>query len=241
MRVASQLPVCCSNPSALWPFASSLANVHLYSCSLDSALISPEAFIQAGISLPANIQHAAAKRQTEFLAGRLCARSALLRHGQPPCAPDRDAEGAPLWPAELCGSITHSGNLAAAVVATRSQWRGIGLDAELPLSASRAERLAEKILSPAEMQRLASLPPEQRAARISLTFCSKEALFKALYPLVRQGFYFQDAELLECQPDGRLQLRLLRDLGSGWPAGSQLDGYHAELGRHLLSLVSIPA
>ena len=240
MTAARLLPACCSAPAALWPFPQPLEHVHLYSCNLDHRRFSPAAFLQTGISFPEKIRHAAAKRQTEFLAGRLCARAALLPYGQQPCSSDRDEQGAPLWPADLCGSITHSGDLAAAVVASQQYWQGIGLDAEAPMNAERAERLAAKILSPDEMQRLAGLPQDQHALRVSLTFCSKEALFKALYPLVRQSFYFQDAELLECQADGHLQLRLLRDLGNGWPAGSLLDGQYAQAGEYLFSLIAVP-
>lgn len=60
----------------------------------------------------------------------------------------------PLWPAGLCGSITHSKGMAAAVVASRQHWQGIGLDAEPLMSPSRSQRLAGQILTPDELQRL---------------------------------------------------------------------------------------
>ena len=109
------------------------------------------------------------------------------------------------------------------------------------MSASRAQRLAGQILTPDELQRLQHYPESEQAWLVSLTFCSKESLFKALFPLVGQRFYFQDAELLECPADGQLQLRLLRDLAPQWPQGSLLNGQQAMLGKHLLSLVSIAA
>ena len=235
------LPACCTAPAALWPFAQRLPGVQLMHCRLDPAALTGEAFAQAGITPPLNIRQAAAKRQTEFLAGRLCARAALQGHGSPACSPDQDADGMPLWPAGLCGSITHSKGMAAAVVASRQHWQGIGLDAEPLMSPERAARLAAQILTPAERQRLQQYPDSEQARRISLTFSSKESLFKALFPLVGQRFYFQDAELLDCQADGQLQLRLLRDLAPQWPQGSLLYGQQATLGEHLLSLVSIAA
>ena len=235
------LPACCTEPEALWPFAQPLPGAHLYSCRLDPAALSSDAFALAGIRLPGHLQQAAAKRQSEFLAGRLCARAALHSHAQQPRDPDQDADGMPLWPAGLCGSITHSKGLAAAVVASQEHWQGIGLDAELLMNASRAQRLAGQILTPDELQRLQHYPESEQAWLVSLTFCSKESLFKALFPLVGQRFYFQDAELLECPADGRLQLRLLRDLAPQWPQGSLLNGQQAMLGKHLLSLVSIAA
>jgi enterobactin synthetase component D len=224
-----------------WPFAHAQPEVALFNCNFDPQTLTSQAFMQAGISAPENIQHAAAKRQTEFLAGRLCARSALQTQCDQATAPGRDDAGAPLWPAGLCGSITHSKGLAAAAVASCQDYLGIGLDAEVLMSSTRAQRLAEQILGPDELQRLACLPESEHAWLVSLTFCSKESLFKALYPLVGQRFYFQDAELLECRADGRLQLRLLRDLAPQWPKDSLISGQHAALGSHLLSLVSIAA
>jgi len=235
-----QIPACCTAPLPAWPFTQTQPQLSLYSCSFDPQALSDQAFVQAGIPAPANIQRAVAKRQTEFLAGRLCARSALHSHNGQAEHPGQDTDGAPLWPAGLCGSITHSKGLAAAVVASRQQFLGIGLDAEVLMSATRAQRLAAQILCPDELQRLTCLPETEHAWLVSLTFCSKESLFKALYPLVGQRFYFQDAELLECRADGRLQLRLLRDLSPEWPKDSLLSGQHAAMGSHLLSLVSVP-
>ena len=239
MAQTTPLSACCSPPLRIWPFVHAQPAVALYSCSFDAQALSPQAFVQAGISAPAHIQRAVAKRQTEFLAGRLCARSALQAQAPDQTAPGQDAEGAPQWPAGLCGSITHSNGLAAAAVASRQDFLGLGLDAEVLMSNTRAQRLAAQILCPDELQRMACLPASEHAWLVSLTFCSKESLFKALYPLVGQRFYFQDAELLECHADGRLQLRLLRDLAPQWPKDSLLSGQHAALGSHLLSLVSI--
>lgn len=238
---AATIPPCCTPPAALWPFDRRLPAVHLHGCRFDPTLLPAEAFQQAGIAAPHSILRAVAKRQTEFLAGRLCARAALQAQGEHTAAVSQDAQGTPLWPDGFCGSITHSHGLAAAVAAPRQQFLGIGLDAEPVMSASRAQRLARQILCPAELQRLACLPEAERARLVSLTFCSKESLFKALYPLVGQRFYFQDAELLAWQANGQLQLRLLRDLGEQWPQGSLLHGLHATVGSHLLSLISISA
>ncbi|MCY1305188.1 4'-phosphopantetheinyl transferase superfamily protein [compost metagenome] len=124
-------------------------------------------------------------------------------------------------------------------MADSSQWRGLGLDLEEPLACDRALRLAEEILTPAELQRLDGLTPEQQAERITLTFSIKESLFKALYPLVLKRFYFHDAELLACDSAGRAQLRLLIDLSEEWKTGSELEGWHCQFQGRLLSLVAV--
>jgi enterobactin synthetase component D len=181
-----------------------------------------------------------AKRQGEYLAGRLCAREALHQLCGQPLVPGRDADGVPIWPAGTVGSITHGAGQAAALVASRQDWQSLGIDLEKRLSAERATKLAGEILTPAELERAAGLEPEAFARLVTLTFSLKESLFKALYPLVLQRFYFHDAELLDHDESGA-RLRLLLDLHADWPSGSELDGRYAEYGDFLLSLVAIAA
>ncbi|MGH8354078.1 MAG: 4'-phosphopantetheinyl transferase family protein, partial [Pseudomonas sp.] len=150
------------------------------------------------------------------------------------------ADRAPPGPAGVVGSITHGGGWAAALVARREDWRGLGLDMEQLLAPARAERLAGEILTPVELRRLPALDAEQRARLVTLTFSLKESLFKALYPLVQKRFYFQDAELLEWREDGSARLRLLSALSADWPSGAELDGQFALFDGRLLSLVGVP-
>ena len=105
----------------------------------------------------------------------------------------------------------------------------------------RSQRLRGEILTAGERQRLEQLEPGLHAWLVTLTFSAKESLFKALYPLVGQRFYFQDAELLDWDPAGRLRLGLLRDLGDEWRVGAQLEGQFGMLGEQLLTVVATPA
>jgi len=141
----------------------------------------------------------------------------------------------------VVGSITHGAGQAAAMVASRRDWQGLGLDLEKSLSAERAAKLAGEILTPAELQRAEGLDPQALARLVTLTFSLKESLFKALYPLVLQRFYFHDAELLGHGDDGRAELRLLIGLGTEWQVGARLNGQFAEFDGYLLSLIAIPA
>ena len=115
------------------------------------------------------------------------------------------------------------------------------MDLENLLDPARAERLAGEILTPAELQRMAAGDREQQALLVTLTFSVKESLFKALYPIVRQRFYFEHAEVLEWTTEGRIRLRLLTDLSSEWHHGVELEAQFAVKDGQLLSLVSIPA
>ena len=74
---------------------------------------------------------------------------------------------------------------------------------------------------------------------MTLTFSLKESLFKALYPLTQQRFYFEHAEIVEWSPTGTARLRLLTDLSLRWRKGVELEGQFRLTDKHLLSLVSV--
>jgi len=236
MSILPPLPACCTPLDEHWPLPQPLPGMQLISTRFDPARLTAEDFALCAIPSAKGL----AKRQAEFLAGRLCAREALQRLTGSGSVPAVGADRAPQWPAGVVGSITHGGGWAAAVVARREDWRGLGLDMEQLLPPARAERLAGEILSPAELRRLPALDAESRARLVTLTFSLKESLFKALYPLVLRRFYFQDAELLEWREDGSARLRLLSALSADWPGGVELDGQFALFDGRLLSLVSVP-
>ena len=230
------LPRCCNQLRQHWPFSLALPGACLISSHFDPSLLLPGDFAASGIAPVRGV----AKRQAEYLAGRLCAREALRRVTGVASVPAVGADRAPQWPAEVSGSITHGQGWAAAIVARKECCLGLGLDVEQCLASPRAESLAAEILTENELQRLTGLAPQERAWRISLTFSLKESLFKALYPLVLKHFYFHDAELLSFEPQqGSAVLRLLLDLSQDWPAGTELRGHYAMLDKQLLSLVSI--
>ncbi|WP_263146433.1 4'-phosphopantetheinyl transferase superfamily protein [Pseudomonas sp. RIT-PI-AD] len=234
-------PACCAPFDYTWPLPHALDAVRLVSCRFDPARLDAADFQRCAVPTPASIQRSVAKRQAEYLAGRLCAREAMApligARRVPPIGEDR----APVWPGRICGSISHGAGIAAAVVADRRQWRGLGLDIEELLPDERAARLAEEILVPAELERLAVLPAERRAEYVTLVFSLKESLFKALYPLVLKRFYFEAAEVLGHGHEGRVGLRLLTDLNDDWRNGDELQGQFRVAGDRLLSLVAIAA
>lgn len=228
-------------PSDRWPWREPLPGAQWIALRFDRSRFADEDFTQSGVDAPEAIRRAALKRQMEFLAGRLCAREALHRLTGAAHVPAITASKAPEWPAGLVGSITHSGDLAAALVAPTSHYRGIGLDAEEQLGLARAERLAGQILTPRERDWLAGLPLERRGEFATLVFSLKESLFKALFPLVGVRFYFQDAELTDWNAETRqATLQLLKPLSGDWPAASRLHGQYARLDRYLLSVLAIP-
>lgn len=230
------LPACLSPLSDHWPLPQPLAHVQLISTQFDPARLQPDDYPLSQIPPT----HGVAKRQAEFLAGRVCAREALRRLNGSEVVPAVGADRAPQWPAGISGSITHGKNWAAAIVATSSDWRGLGLDVENLLSFDRATRLQEEILTPAELRRASLLDPDQLGHLVTLTFSLKESLFKALYPLTLKRFYFEHAELLEWTAEGTARLRLLTDLSEEWQSGSEVEGQFGQFDDRLLSLIAIP-
>jgi len=230
------LPSCCAPLQYHWPLPRSLPGAVLVSCAFDPALLAADDFQRAGIVPSASLQRSVAKRQAEYVAGRVCARAALLRLDGRDHVPGSHEDRSPSWPAGIHGSITHGKGWAAAVVATAGACRGIGLDQEALLDDERAERLMGEILTPTELERLDRSQP---GLAVTLTFSLKESLFKTLYPLTRQRFYFEHAEVLEWSTDGWARLRLLTDLSPDWRHGIELEGQFCLQDGHLLSLVSV--
>jgi enterobactin synthetase component D len=241
MNSSPPLPACCTPLDAHWPLPNVLPETVLLSTCFDPKQLLGDDFQRSAIAPPPSIQRSVAKRQAEFLAGRICARAALQQLEGSSVTPAIGEDRAPVWPAHICGSITHSTGRAAAIVANKQHWRGLGMDLENLLDSDRAERLAGEILTPAELQRMAAGSREQLGLWVTLTFSVKESLFKALYPIVQKRFYFEHAEVLEWTEQGQVRLRLLTDLSAEWRHGTELEAQFGVQEGQLLSLVSIPA
>jgi enterobactin synthetase component D len=239
MTSTPALPACCTPLDAHWPLPFVLPDAVLLSTHFDTSQLASDDFQRSAIAPPASIQRSVAKRQAEFLAGRVCARAALQQLEGLSFVPEIGEDRAPVWPAHITGSITHSTGRAAAIVANKAHWRGLGMDLENLLNVERAERLAGEILTPPELQRMAAGAKDQLAMLVTLTFSVKESLFKALYPIVQKRFYFEHAEVLEWTAAGQVRLRLLTDLSSEWRHGTELEAQFGVRDGQLLSLVSI--
>jgi len=241
MNDAPALPLCCTPLDDHWPLPFVLPDAVLLSTHFDSSRLLADDFHRSAVEAPATIQRSVAKRQAEYLAGRICARAALRQLEGSNFIPAIGEDRAPVWPAHIAGSITHSTGRAAAIVANKSHWRGLGMDLENLLNPERAERLAGEILNKPELQRMAAGSRDQLALSVTLTFSVKESLFKALYPIVQRRFYFEHAEVLEWTELGEVRLRLLTDLSAEWCYGRELEAQFGVKDGQLLSLVSIKA
>lgn len=131
------------------------------------------------------LQDAGRKRKAEHLAGRIAAVHALREHGIK-TVPDIEKSGAPRWPEGLYGSISHSGNIALAVVAHAP----VGVDIETLFTDALCHELTASIATPAEQAILAH-PSLPLPLALTLVFSAKESLFKAFsaHALPFPGFH----------------------------------------------------
>lgn len=160
----------------------------------DPALLHPEERAAIARAVPA--------RQREFAGGRLAARLALARLGLPEAPIAMGADRAPIWPDGLHGSITHAAGLCLAAVSADPALAGLGIDLE-PDEALPPDLIPEILL------------PEERDLPARLVFSAKEAVFKALYPIVGHVFGFDAVRLRldarsftaeTCQPLGPIPI-----------------------------------
>ncbi|WP_371096675.1 4'-phosphopantetheinyl transferase family protein [Streptomyces sanglieri] len=148
-----------------------------------------------------------AKRRGEFATARHCARLALGSLGIPPVPILKGARGAPIWPENTVGSLTHCTGYRAAVVAHRADVRSVGIDAECdaPLPAD----VHGSIALATEQRRERELCLEQPGINWDrLLFSAKEAVYKTWFPLTHRWLGFEEADIELC-PDGSFTAEIL--------------------------------
>ncbi|MGB1224354.1 MAG: 4'-phosphopantetheinyl transferase family protein [Mycobacterium sp.] len=137
------------------------------------------------------IARSVAKRRSEFITVRYCARQALVDLGMEPVPILKGEKGEPRWPDGVVGSLTHCEGFRGAAVGRSEEVRSLGIDAEphgvLPDGVLDAISLA------AERRQLKALPAGVHWDR--MLFCAKEATYKAWFPLTRRWLGFEDAHI----------------------------------------------
>jgi 4'-phosphopantetheinyl transferase EntD len=176
----------------------------------------PEELAAVSAATPARV---AEFRTVRVLARRAMARLALeVGHGAAdhPLLPD--ARGAPAWPPGLVGSMTHTGEYRAALVAPAGTYAGIGLDAELSREL------------PAQVRELVCRPEERRMIEVlerrdpttpwgCVVFSAKESVYKAWNPLTGLWLDYED---IAVRLDAEQRTFRARLTGSRSPARSRL-------------------
>ena len=105
-------------------------------------------------------------------------------------------DGQPSWPEGIVGSITHTDDYCAAVVARKNHCNAIGLDAESMEGIT--PDLYPYICTAEEHDRLRAMEFGMRAKAAALIFSAKEAFYKCQFPLTAEFLDFQDIQLDVC-------------------------------------------
>jgi len=187
----------------------------------DSAAYLPPLFERHAIAFPAELQRSVPSRQAEFLAGRLCAATALAPFGWRGHRVGSGAWREPLWPPGMQGSISHTASHAAALVAPLDRWGGVGIDIESLVQAEAREWLLDSVVTQQELGWLAQGAPRMpQEALLTLAFSAKESFFKAAFRQLGRYIGFEDARACAIAPAaGVLLLRCVSDLAPGLVRG----------------------
>lgn len=179
------------------------------------------------VPLSAELARSVPKRRAEFLAGRYLARHVLEKLGINQFTLLSGEDRSPMWPEDLCGSLSHNKDSVLCAIHRRSDiFSGVGVDVETLMSDDRADSLWPGIIDDDEYQWLqgGDMPFGQA---LTLSFSAKESLFKAIYPTVQHYFDFLDAQITVLnQVQQIFELQLQTTLTSEFPAGRRFKGVY---------------
>ena len=179
-------------------------------------------------------------RQSIFDMGRACAAELLAGLGSSETSVAMAADRSPVWPQGYVGSITHTDDLLGVAVARRKDFRSIGIDAEAIIEPGTVVEIDDLYMNERERSLRDSVEINHQTFS-SLCFSAKESFFKCLYPLTGVWFDFQDAEIGCFDADLQvLQMRLLRDLASGFRQGQVFGGTFRWTDRRVYTAFALP-
>jgi enterobactin synthetase component D len=161
--------------------------------SIDAAFALPLS-AETRSRLPQALRQATQKRQQEFLAGRWCAKQALQRLGAGSTHIAMAADRAPIWPDGVVGSITHTGDFAAAAVGWAVDVAALGIDSEQIIDPAAARDIAD-ICMVDEATLFKAAHGRSFCEFCTFVFSAKESVFKCLFPLMRKFLEFSDVRI----------------------------------------------
>lgn len=178
-------------------------------------------FDRFGVACSASMARAVLKRKAEYLAGRRVALQALRKAGVEASDVSIGPMRAPQWPGGYTGSITHSGNVAAAVAMPASEVQGVGIDLEGIASADAVSAIQQVALSSAEEEALGPLVLRfGYPTAVTITFSAKESFYKATAASVGRVFEFSAVQITSaCADLGVVEARVAETLTADIVAG----------------------
>lgn len=147
--------------------------------------------------LPKGLTNVSLKRQSEFLSGRILLKNLLNRIGRSSEFPlPADHDGVPLFPRGVIGSLSHTSQVAFAIVGEDSE-RQIGCDIEHVFTVEVLREVKAEILNAREEALFSAYDQTMYA---TLVFSAKESLYKAVFPRLRTFLEFSAFELIQIEP-----------------------------------------
>ena len=168
------------------------------------------------------------RRKIAFCIGRACARDALKDIGYSAVTIDTGASGEPLWPRGCVGSISHTNNIAAAIVALSPPLQGIGIDLEEhePL---QDLIMVEIICRSDELIRGFDPSHTVNLQHGKLLFVIKEAVYKLYWPLTMAFLDFQDIRVTVDISAGIFNAELVNPMLPKIAEGRWISGHFAKV------------
>jgi enterobactin synthetase component D / holo-[acyl-carrier protein] synthase len=202
------------------------AGVSQFTCVSDDGVLTPMPWDE--LAVPYELRNAPPIRQRQFRAGRFCAAQALCAldpdRAVPPLA--RSSTGAPVWPAGITGSITHSRGFTSAAVAHTVQFASIGIDTETIMSPAQARNVSLSVAWACEVAEARKAGCNHLEA-LTLVFSAKESIFKCFSATA--GFFdYRDVRIVEVDGNaGTFTARVMRTLSPQLPLHALLHGRFA--------------
>ena len=137
------------------------------------------------------VQNAVDKRRDEFSTGRYLAKAALKELGENAFEILRGERRQPIWPKQICGSISHSSGFCAVAVGKTDDISFLGIDFEavqdVPANILQRTARAEEVRA-----LRGQFTPKELAA---VLFSIREAVFKAYFPLTGHYLDYEDVRV----------------------------------------------
>lgn len=172
------------------------------------------------INFPASVQSSVAKRKSEFLAGRLCAKKCLSQYdlsSQVFIGTHRE----PVWPDGVLGAISHTNNIAGALITKCQDYNGVGLDIENVMSNETVHSISSQIMSKEELRYCNSCNANKNTI-FTLIFSAKESFFKAAFSQVQKYFDFHAVKILHIS-ENFLTFRVTEELSEVFQPGYEFS------------------
>jgi phosphopantetheine--protein transferase-like protein len=183
-------------------------------------------------------------RRPTWIAGRVAMHAALMDLGLDASPILATQRGAPELPAGVTGSISHKRTLAVALAARLLDGLSLGVDIEpipaIPASLTEPSwdnrpDISSRVMTPEELSVLATVPDSLRRREIVLHFSIKEALYKAINPLIGRYVSFQEATVLPAS-DGSVVVNLTLTKHEG---PFHVEARWSEIDGHLLTTAAV--